>query len=154
MALFVNMTIRRKLTLIIMLISSIALLLACVAFITYDRITFKSTMTQKVRILAEVIGNNSTAALTFDNRSDAQETLSALKVEPHIVAATIYSRDGNVFVTYLADRGRSSSLPPLPCRVGRLSPRTTSSCSIRSSWTMNRSARSTCDRIFRSFIRA
>lgn len=117
MALFTDMTIKRKLTLIIMLISSAALLFACVSFIVYDRITVKDTMAQRLTILAEVIGNNSTAALTFDNRTDAQETLSALKAEPHVVAATIYSNEG-VFVTYLRDGYEGAFTPPPPREDG------------------------------------
>jgi len=103
MSLFLDLTIRRKLTLIIMFTSGIALLLVCGAFITYDRITFKHAMTQKLMILAEVIGDNSTAALTFDNRQDAQETLAALKAEPHIVLACIYRKANGVFAVYHRD---------------------------------------------------
>ena len=58
-----------------MIISSIALLLACTVFIFYDQVTYKEVIKQKLNTLAEIIGNHSTAALIFDNEDDAQETL-------------------------------------------------------------------------------
>jgi methyl-accepting chemotaxis protein len=43
---------------------------------------------------------NSTAALAFENASDAQDVLSTLKVNPNIVAAILYNKDGHAFAGY------------------------------------------------------
>ena len=107
-----NLSIKRKLTWIIMLTSGIALLLACLAFIVYDRITFKDSMARDLMTMAEVIGFNSTAALIFDNERDAAETLSALKAEQHIVAGAIYRANNRVFARYHRDSQEFS--PPEP----------------------------------------
>src|SRR5271170_8055103 len=95
-----NMSIRRKQTLIIMLAGSIALLLACAAFSTYEVITFHEDMVKELSTLAEIVGNNCSAALDFNEAASANETLSALKAEPEIIGACVYSKSGEVFAKY------------------------------------------------------
>src|SRR2546422_4898850 len=76
---FRDLSIRRKLTLIIMLTSSVALLLACAAFVSYDLYTFRQAKVHDLTTLAEIIGSNSTAALTFGDSNSAKEILGALR---------------------------------------------------------------------------
>ena len=100
MTAFRDLSIRRKLTLIITLVSTSAVLLACLAFLAYDRITFKEAMVQNLKSLSQMIGSNTKAALIFDNADDAAKTLAALKAEQHIVLAAVYRANGQVFVKY------------------------------------------------------
>jgi len=86
---FRDLSIRRKLTLIIMLTSSVALLLACAAFVSYDLYTFRRAKVHDLTTLAEIIGSNSTAALTFGDSNSAKEILGALSANQHIAAADI-----------------------------------------------------------------
>src|SRR2546423_1772350 len=112
MRLLQNMSIRGKETLIIMLTSSVALLLACAAFVVNDTIMFRRELIQSVSVLAETIGNNCAAAIDFDDPKAAQETLTALRASKNIVSACVYTRDGNVFAVYEREPG-SSFVPPL-----------------------------------------
>ena len=89
---FCNLSIKRKLYIIIMTITMIALFLAYSAFIIYDITAFKKTMVINTTTLAELIGTNSSAALTFDNAKDATETLSALAAEKSVKAAAVYTK--------------------------------------------------------------
>ncbi len=57
---FQNVSIRRKLTLIIMLTTSIALSLACLAFVAYDRYTVRHDTTRYLSTLADMTGGNTT----------------------------------------------------------------------------------------------
>src|SRR5215471_8228045 len=115
---FRDVSIKHKLTLIIMLTSSVALLLAGAAFGTYELIMFRRAMTSHLLTLAEIIGANSTAALAFNDQSAARETLTALSAEPHIVSTTIYARDGRAFAKYFrADMSQDLS-PPTPQKDG------------------------------------
>jgi signal transduction histidine kinase len=98
------MSIRRKLTLIIMAITSVVLLLACLALAGYDLVTMRRAEPRKLATLADVLAGNSTAALTFGDAQAATEVLSALKAEPHITAACIYTRNGQPFARYARDR--------------------------------------------------
>src|ERR1051326_4817017 len=107
MNLFRNLSLRRKQMLIIMLTSSVVLLLACAAFMAYDAMNFRNELVEKHSSIAQVIGNTVTAAIDFNDRKTAEESLSALQAEPTIVAACIYDRNGQVFATYQRDhRGK------------------------------------------------
>ena len=115
---FRNISIARKLTLVIMLTSGVALLLACSAFLAHDLVTLRHTTVRNLSMLAEMIGVNSKAPIIFGDRGAAEETLAVLRAERHIVAACIYTADGEVFAYYPrggADRGL---LPAKPGKKG------------------------------------
>ena len=44
--------------------------------------------------LAEVLGSNSTAALTFNDPTTVREVLQSLAAKPHVMAASLYRSDG------------------------------------------------------------
>ena len=60
--------------------------------------------------LASIAGDNSTAALQFDDRRVAAETLSALRARTHMVAACLYRPDGELFARY--SRSNDAVCPP------------------------------------------
>jgi len=95
-----DLSLKRKLTVIIMLTSSVALLLACAAFVIYEMVEFRKDMVQDLIVKAEVVGSQSTAALTFKDQKAAAEILNKLAAERHVVAACIYSLDRKVFAKY------------------------------------------------------
>ncbi|HYM10025.1 MAG TPA: response regulator [Bryobacterales bacterium] len=107
---FRDFSIRRKLTLLMMLTSSIALLLACGAFIAYELVAYRNQALSELTTVAEMIGSNSTAALAFEDHKAASETLGALRADTHITAAVVYDKDGAVFAGYARDGG--ALLPP------------------------------------------
>ncbi|MBI4548187.1 MAG: PAS domain S-box protein [Ignavibacteriae bacterium] len=111
---FRDVPIKRKLTAIIMLTSSVALVLASVAILSYELITFRRAMVSELSSLAKIIGANSTAALTFHDKKSAEETLDALRANEHIVSACIYTPDGTVFATYFRDSATTGQIPPAP----------------------------------------
>jgi len=104
---FRDISIKRKLTLIIMLTSSAALLLTCAAFVIHDQITFRRVMVRNLSILTEMIGYNIQSSLIFDYQADAEETLKSLSTEPHIVSSCLYKKydygQHEVFATYIRD---------------------------------------------------
>ena len=67
-----------------MLTSTVALLLACAGFVAYEVIAFRQTMTRNLTTLAQIIGDNSSGALDFNDPKAAQDILSALRAEPNI----------------------------------------------------------------------
>ena len=110
---FQDIPIQRKLMAIILGTSGVVLLLTCATFLTYEFATFKQTSLRQLSTLGEVIATNSTAALAFDNQTDATEILGALKAEHHVVAAALYDRQGNLFAQYPAN-APATSFPPAP----------------------------------------
>lgn len=95
-----NRSIQRKLMRVFALTSGAVLLLTCAAYFAYEFFTFRQAMIQQLTILGETIATNSTAALAFENKDDATEILTALKADKHIVAASLYDKQGNLFATY------------------------------------------------------
>ena len=105
-----DIPIRRKLTLLIVVISTVSLLLASVAFITSDRINTQQTVSDNLGTMADIIAANSSAALLFSDPVAAQETLSFLNSQQHIQAAAIYGQDEEEFASYIKP-GLSMELP-------------------------------------------
>jgi PAS domain S-box-containing protein len=87
---------------VILLTSGAVLLLTCAAFITYEILTLRKGMVEGYNTRAEIIAANSTAALAFQNESDAEDVLNALKTDTRVQMACIYDKDGKVFAVYPA----------------------------------------------------
>ena len=110
---FQNFSIKRKLILITLFITSIGLLIASVLLMIEQTITFQRSMVKNLTVQAKIIGNNSTAALAFYHQKDAEEILSALKVTPNILYAIIYASDGEVFASFRRDDRAGDFLPSM-----------------------------------------
>jgi len=72
-------TIKRKLTLIIMLTCCVALVLACAAILFFEIAGTRQILKHNTQVMADVIGANSSAALSFKDKTAAKETLAALR---------------------------------------------------------------------------
>jgi len=105
--------IQQRLMQIILGTSMVVLVLTCVAFVSYDLLTFRRNSVRELTVLGEIIATNSTAALAFDNQSDATEILAALRAERHIVSACLYDKEGRLFSRYPA-AAPDEAFPPAP----------------------------------------
>ena len=114
---FRDISIRRKLLAIIMLTSTVALLVAGSTFLVYELVTYPATITRQLTTLARLIARSSTAPLLFDDRAAANETLSSLQVQPNLVAACIYTKDGRPFAAFVRGESRRD-LPRWPGAQG------------------------------------
>jgi len=103
-----NVPIKRKLNVIMMMISFIVLLIACGAFLANEVISYRRTLIDHLSTLAEVIGSNSTAALSFLDQKAAHETLAALSAETNIISASILDKESNVLAAYNGRTSRNS----------------------------------------------
>ncbi len=97
-----------------MLTSGVVLLLACVAFVAYEVAMFRDTITRELLSTANIIRANSTAALEFNDPGAGEEILAALKANPRIVSACIFTQKGNVFASYRRDDPKEPFIPPYP----------------------------------------
>jgi signal transduction histidine kinase/ActR/RegA family two-component response regulator len=105
--------IKRSLMTMMWLTSGVVVLVTAAAFSAYELLSARQLAQRNLMTLGEAIAENCTAALAFDNPDDAAETLSALKAEPHIVAAGLYTPSGKLFATYRP----SGSSEPLPANA-------------------------------------
>ncbi len=108
-----NLAVKHKLRLIILFAVVAALVPAFIAVVSYDQIAARRDMRNDLDVLAEMVGSNSTAAVTFGDKRAAEELLSGLKAKKHIVAAMIFSEDGQPFASY---RRQGPAGAPLPVR--------------------------------------
>lgn len=108
---FQNVSIKTKLNLLMMLIGATVLIIACAAFLTYELVTYRSGAVRDMTALGQIIGDNASAALAFNDSAAAKETLTALRSKKHIVAARIYSKTGEAFATYIGDNKTQFALP-------------------------------------------
>ena len=113
-----HISIKQKLTWIIILTSMTTLVLAFTAFITYDLISFKKSMALDLEIVAKIIGEKSVNALNCENVEETEGILSALKARDEIVAACIYDKKGDLFSRYLRKDIHADSLPSAPEKEG------------------------------------
>jgi len=95
-----NMPINRKLMVIIGMTSGLALLLSGVAIVIADSILYQNSIRHDLDALAQIVADNSTAALAFENPQDAQEILATLRARPYMAQACIYKADSSVFARY------------------------------------------------------
>lgn len=108
-----NLSIKRKLMLITMGVSTVALLLFSIAFAGYELVSFRHSMRGDLRGLAELIANQSTAALSFEDADNAREILNALRTRTHIVSAGVY-KGARLFAGYSRSSTAPENLPQRP----------------------------------------
>jgi two-component system, sensor histidine kinase len=99
---FRNLSIRRKLIAILLLTNSIVLALVSAAFVLNEAAMFRTGARAELAALAEILGNNTSAAVAFNDRTAATETLSGLRAKPQIMAAFVMQKDGSLLASYLA----------------------------------------------------
>ncbi|BDC50533.1 hypothetical protein F183_A28490 [Bryobacterales bacterium F-183] len=101
-----DLPVRHKLRLVIMVAVTAALLCACAAVILYDTTSAKRALRGNVEVIADMLGANSTAALTFNDDTAANEILSTLVTNRHIAAARILTAQHQPIATYERNRQR------------------------------------------------
>ena len=92
---FRNFSINRKLTLIVMVASTVALLLACALLLVFDFLTFREGMVEDLDVVAEGITINIRPALDFGDPQFAEDILAGLAVRTNVVAACVFVEAGS-----------------------------------------------------------
>jgi signal transduction histidine kinase len=93
-------TISAKLTWVNLLVTGIALLLACLSFLAYDFFSYRENLIQNLFAAAQIAGTNSVTALMFDDPQAAETTLSGLRSSPDVLSAAIVDANGHLFAEY------------------------------------------------------
>jgi methyl-accepting chemotaxis protein len=114
---FRDMPIGQKLTVVILLTSALVLALACTAFVAYELFTARRALVRELSVLADILGENSTGALKFEDAATAEGTLRALRTDLRIDGACLFAEDGKQFATY-ARQGAAPRIPAQPAADG------------------------------------
>jgi signal transduction histidine kinase/DNA-binding response OmpR family regulator len=95
-----HLSIRIKLTLIMVAASSVGLIITATTFIVREGPIFRTSMSRDLQSLASVLGANSAAPLAFGDQKFATELLSALRAVPHVRTAVLYDESSKPFAQY------------------------------------------------------
>lgn len=84
-----------------MIASTVALLLVSGGFVAYELATFRQTMKSDLLTLAQITGDESTAALAFQDQPTGDEIVQAMRHKSHITCAALYEQpSGKILSVY------------------------------------------------------
>ena len=92
-----NLSVRHKFTAIAVATTAIILIFASSVFVALEINNYRRALAQELTAIAQITSSNLTAAIVFDDRAAAHETLTALGARPNIESAAIYTLDGRLF---------------------------------------------------------
>jgi two-component system, sensor histidine kinase and response regulator len=108
---FRDLHIGPKLQAIVLVTLCSALLPAFAAILSYDWLASRQSAEDDLETLAQILGDDSTAALSFSDAGVATELLAALREKPAIVCAHLYNANGEPLASYLRESGPGESGP-------------------------------------------
>jgi len=94
-------SIRIKLMSSMLITSGVVLVMVLCAFFANDALSFRTMMMKDQTILANIVGSNTAAAVSFDDQKAAGETLEGLSANTHVIAAAVITPAGEVFALYV-----------------------------------------------------
>jgi diguanylate cyclase (GGDEF)-like protein/PAS domain S-box-containing protein len=111
---FTNRSIGTRLSLLIVLNSSLALFSAGMALFGFESFLQRGAASRELSAQAGIIAESSTAALSFSDERAATQTLSALHGDSQVLEGVIYTGSGRPFSHYeRAGSPADSTAPPL-----------------------------------------
>jgi signal transduction histidine kinase/DNA-binding response OmpR family regulator len=117
MSILQNLSIRTKLTFIVLFTTTLALAISFAALVVYDDVSARGKMARDLSMMAELVANNSTAALSFRDPGVAEEALAVFKANIRVRRAGIVDADGALFASHGGAPGAAADLPvdsPVP----------------------------------------
>ena len=109
---FQNLSIKKRLLLIIMSITIFSLIVTFFGFMASNYLLFKKTAVQDLNVTADVIGYNCVAALVFEDGADAAKTLSSLDADKSIVEAWIFMKNKKILARYIREDIEKPQITP------------------------------------------
>jgi signal transduction histidine kinase/CheY-like chemotaxis protein len=97
---FTSLAIRKKLHVIILLSCSIALIFATIVALASQTYLFRQQLTSELKILSQVIGENSRAGVMFRDTHALDTILGSLAEKPNVIQASISDADESLLATY------------------------------------------------------
>src|SRR5271155_2655746 len=97
---FRNLPIKRKLTKVIMLTSTVVVVLTASAFIAYEVVNLKQNLKVNSEALAIIAAEDSSAAVAAGDQKTAEEILSHFSTRKQILLSALYLKDGRVLAHY------------------------------------------------------
>lgn len=106
------LSIRNKLTLLLMTTSTLAVLVACSVFYVMVLSQFKLEYRASLENLITITGENCKVSLLFDVPEDATVILRSLQNRDSIISVHLYDKNDTLFAVYARDAQKHSIPPP------------------------------------------
>src|SRR5690554_7351831 len=103
-------SLRKKLVTIAMITATLTLILSNLAFISLEYYLGKKEVSQKLTILGEVIANQTSTALMFEDQPSLQNNLNALTADTSIIRGCLYNTDQKLVSHYSRSEEHTSEL--------------------------------------------
>lgn len=97
---FHNLSIKGKLSAIMLTVSVVLLILISFALVINERIRLKQQLSSDLMALANIMGTNSAAGITFDDAQAVTDVLKSLKAKQNIIMAHVFNVQGERFASY------------------------------------------------------
>lgn len=110
---FASMTqsLRRKLIVLITTVASLSVLTGCMGLCTYQWLRARATLRSDSNMLAQMIADNSAAALLFNDARAATETLAGLREDTRVQQACLFNKEGQAIATFRASTEGPGACP-------------------------------------------
>ena len=115
-----DVTIQRKLVLIVMLATMTALLIFALVYIGGQLLTAREQLRQDLTSTAELLGSSCAGAVAAGDAKAAAETLAVLKAKPAVAWATLRLPDGRLLTTYSGKAAGTARAEPYAASSGVL----------------------------------
>ncbi|RLD66053.1 MAG: hypothetical protein DRI95_07415 [Bacteroidetes bacterium] len=95
-----NRSIRTKIIFLIVIVSTINIIIASIIYFQYDKKLYHREISEKLFIIARIVGDRNSATIEFEDSIVAKEYLSSLKIEESVEKVSIILPDSRLFVSY------------------------------------------------------
>ena len=95
-----RISIKRKLAKMLGIMAALTLLVATLSLSFREYNALQENVSKKLALTADILGQNCSVALLFDDEKTAQEILNGLIHDPDITEAVLQTRSNKVFVSY------------------------------------------------------
>ncbi len=109
-----NISIHRKLRLVVLLTTTATLFLAFIVVNFSTAASFRARLQEDLLSVTQVIAETLRPALLFNDAASAERLLGALKGKTNIVSATVYDRDGQAFASYFRSNVSTKEIAEMP----------------------------------------
>ncbi|MFZ6734168.1 ATP-binding protein [Undibacterium sp. Ji42W] len=116
--LFETNSVRGKLIMMAMITTLVAVIVASVAMLIYDLVSFQRSWVSDLSTQAEIVGKAVAPALSFNDNAAAEHNLGMLRARPQILVGAIYDANGNRFAGYRQPDLVSPAYPESPGASG------------------------------------
>ena len=107
-------SVRARLMRVVLVTTAIAIGLAGLAMLTHDLLVYRSSWASGLSTEAAILALSTAPALEFDDHDLAQRNVSALQERREVLAAALYTANGDLYASYV----RGDAQPPSHLRNG------------------------------------